>query len=95
MKLAPITQKFIQSAATATRKKRGKGQGWRALLGELKGMKLKRPGSSEPAFKAEYSGPPITIREKKIKQSGNMPTWLIPVIGAAALAFIVLKKRKK
>lgn len=94
MKLAPITQKFIQSAATATKNKRGKGQGWRALLGELKGMKLKRPGSSEPAFKAEYSGPPITIREKKKKQTGTMPNWLIPVIGAAALAFIVLKKRK-
>lgn len=94
MKLSPITQQFKQSAATATKKNRGKGQGWRALLGELKGMKLKRPGSSEPAFKAEYSGKPITIKDKKIKQSASMPTWLIPALGAVALAFVVLKKKR-
>ena len=93
MKFSPITQDFITSAIKSKKKKRTKGAGWNKLLGELKNLKLKRSGSQAPAFSAEYSGPPVVIRAKKIKES-KMSGWIIPVVGAAALALILLKKRK-
>ena len=74
-------------------KKQNRGAGWKKLLSELKNIKLKRPGSQAPAFSAEYSGRPVVIRAKKVRDT-KMPGWIIPVVGAAALALILLKKRK-
>ena len=83
----------IKAAKSAAKKRGNKGAGWKALLQELKGVKLKKPSApKDTAFEASYNRdfPVVAQREKK----SSMPNWLLPAIGIAAITFFTLRKRK-